>query len=156
MDFSSETKLSKHFKLKEFEKSQMAYRLRIDNRVTDKTIFNNLKNLSEEILEPIRNHFGKPFTPNSGYRCLELNRKLGSRDTSQHTLGQAVDIEIVGIDNETLFAYIKNELDFDQVILEYYDGITPDSGWIHVAYKRDGSNRKQSLIKDKEGYKEWQ
>ena len=66
MEFSSETKLSKHFKLKEFEKSQMAYRLGIDNRVTDKTIFNNLKNLSEEILEPVRNHFGKPFTPNSG------------------------------------------------------------------------------------------
>ena len=153
MKFSSETKLSKHFKLKEFEKSQMAYRLGIDNKVTDKTIFNNLKNLSEEILEPIRNHFDKPFSPNSGYRCLELNRKLGSRDTSQHTLGQAVDIEIVGIDNETLFAYIKNELDFDQVILEYYDGITPDSGWIHVSYVNPKENRKNSFAYDGINYR---
>ena len=153
MEFSSETKLSKHFKLKEFEKSQMAYRLGIDNRVTDKTIFNNLKNLSEEILEPIRNHFGKPFTPNSGYRCLELNRKLGSRDTSQHTLGQAVDIELPGIDNEELLYYIKEKLDYDQIILEYYDGIDPHSGWVHVSYVSPEENRKNSFSYDGKTYR---
>ncbi len=153
MEFSSETKLSKHFKLKEFEKSQTAIRLNIDNTVKDKKIFNNLKKLSEEILEPVRNHFGKSFSPNSGYRCLQLNRKLGSRDSSQHTLGQAVDIEIVGIDNETLFAYIKNELEFDQVILEYYDGVTPDSGWIHVSYIDPKENRKNSFAYDGTTYR---
>ena len=100
MEFSSETRLSEHFRLRELEKSQVALRNDIDNTVQDETIFNNLKSLCEEILEPIRNNFGKPFSPNSGYRCLELNRKLGSRDTSQHTLGQAVDIELPGIDNE--------------------------------------------------------
>ena len=153
MEFSSETKLSKHFKLKEFEKSQMAYRLGIDNRVTDKTIFNNLKNLSEEILEPIRNHFGKPFTPNSGYRCLELNRKLGSRDTSQHTLGQAVDIELPGIDNEELLYYIKEKLDYDQIILEYYDGVDPHSGWVHVSYVSPEENRRNSFSYDGKTYR---
>ena len=153
MEFSSETKLSKHFKLKEFEKSQMAYRLGIDNRVTDKTIFNNLKNLSEEILEPIRNHFGKPFTPNSGYRCLELNRKLGSRDTSQHTLGQAVDIELPGIDNEELLHYIKEKLDYDQIILEYYDGVDPHSGWVHVSYVSPEENRRNSFSYDGKTYR---
>ena len=90
--YPSETQLSKHFKLRELEKSQVALRNHIYNSVKDKTTFNNLKTLCGEILEPVRNHFGKPFTPSSGYRCLELNRKLGSRDTSQHTLGQAVDI----------------------------------------------------------------
>ena len=153
MEFSSETRLSEHFRLRELEKSQVALRNDIDNTVQDETIFNNLKSLCEEILEPIRNNFGKPFSPNSGYRCLELNRKLGSRDTSQHTLGQAVDIEIVGIDNETLFAYIKNELDFDQVILEYYDGITPDSGWIHVSYVNPEENRKNSFAYDGINYR---
>lgn len=151
--YPSETQLSKHFKLRELEKSQVALRNHIDNSVKDKTTFNNLKTLCGEILEPVRNHFGKPFTPSSGYRCLELNRKLGSRDTSQHTLGQAVDIEIVGIDNETLFAYIKNELDFDQVILEYYDGITPDSGWIHVSYVSPKDNRKNSFAYDGINYR---
>ena len=153
MEFSSETKLSKHFKLKEFEKSQMAYRLGIDNRVTDKTIFNNLKNLSEEVLEPIRNHFGKPFTPNSGYRCLELNRKLGSRDTSQHTLGQAVDIEVPGIDNEELFDYIKENLEYDQIILEFYDGVDPKSGWVHVSYVSLEDNRKNNFSYDGTNYR---
>ena len=123
MKFSSETRLSKHFRLRELEKSQVALRHGIDNTVQDETIFNNLKSLCGEILEPIRNNFGKPFSPNSGYRCLELNRKLGSRDTSQHTLGQAVDIELPGIDNEALLYYIKEKLDYDQIILEYYDGV---------------------------------
>lgn len=153
MEFSSETRLSKHFRLRELEKSQVALRHGIDNTVQDETIFFNLKSLCGEILEPVRNHFGKPFSPNSGYRCLELNRKLGSRDTSQHTLGQAVDIEIPGIDNEELFHYIKERLDYDQIILEYYDGVDPHSGWIHVSYVSSEENRKNSFSYDGKTYR---
>ena len=153
MEFSSETRLSKHFRLRELEKSQVALRHGIDNTVQDETIFFNLKSLCGEILEPVRNHFGKPFSPNSGYRCLELNRKLGSRDTSQHTLGQAVDIEIPGINNEELFHYIKERLDYDQIILEYYDGVDPHSGWIHVSYVSSEKNRKNSFSYDGKTYR---
>lgn len=153
MEFSSETRLSKHFRLRELEKSQVALRHGIDNTVQDETIFFNLKSLCGEILEPVRNHFGKPFSPNSGYRCLELNRKLGSRDTSQHTLGQAVDIEIPGINNEELFHYIKERLDYDQIILEYYDGVDPHSGWIHVSYVSSEENRKNSFSYDGKTYR---
>lgn len=153
MKFSSETRLSKHFRLRELEKSQVALRNGIDNTVQDETIFNNLKSLCGEILEPIRNNFGKPFSPNSGYRCLELNRKLGSRDTSQHTLGQAVDIELPGIDNEELLYYIKEKLDYDQIILEYYDGIDPHSGWVHVSYVSPEENRRNSFSYDGKTYR---
>ena len=79
---------------------------------------------------------------------MELNRKLGSRDTSQHTLGQAVDIELPGIDNEEIFYYIKERLDYDQIILEYYDGINPDSGWVHVSYVSPEENRRNSFSYD--------
>ena len=153
MEFSSETRLSKHFKLRELEKSQVALRHGIDNTVKDETIFNNLKTLCGEILEPVRNHFGKPFTPSSGYRCLELNRKLGSRDTSQHTLGQAVDIEVPGVDNEELFDYIKENLEYDQIILEFYDGIDPKSGWVHVSYASLEDNRKNNFSYDGTNYR---
>lgn len=153
MKFSSETNLSKHFKLRELEKSQVALRNQIDNSVQDKTTFNNLKTLCEEILEPIRNNFGKPISPNSGYRCLELNRKLGSRDTSQHTLGQAVDIELPGIDNEEVFYYIKERLDYDQIILEYYDGVNPHSGWVHISYVSPEKNRRNSFSYDGKTYR---
>ena len=153
MEFSSETRLSKHFKLRELEKSQVALRHGIDNTVQDKTIFNNLKTLCGEILEHVRNNFGQPFSPSSGYRCLELNRKLGSRDTSQHTLGQAVDIEIPGIDNEELFSYIKERLDYDQLILEFYDGVDPRSGWVHVSYVSPEENRKNNFSYDGKTYR---
>ena len=153
MEFSSETRLSKHFKLRELEKSQVALRHGIDNTVQDETIFNNLKTLCGEILEHVRNHFGQPFSPSSGYRCLELNRKLGSRDTSQHTLGQAVDIEIPGVDNEELFYYIKERLDYDQIILEFYDGVDPKSGWVHVSYVSPTENRKNSFCYDGKTYR---
>jgi len=151
--YPSETQLSKHFKLRELEKSQVALRNHIDNSVKDKTTFNNLKTLCGEILEPVRNHFGKPFTPSSGYRCLELNRKLGSRDTSQHTLGQAVDIEIPGIDNEELFDYIKENLEYDQIILEFYDGVDPRSGWVHVSFVSLEDNRKNNFSYDGTNYR---
>ena len=84
---------------------------------------------------------------------MELNRKLGSRDTSQHTLGQAVDIEIPGIDNEELFDYIKENLEYDQIILEFYDGVDPRSGWVHVSFVSPEDNRKNNFSYDGTNYR---
>jgi zinc D-Ala-D-Ala carboxypeptidase len=79
----------------------------------------------------------------SGYRSPELCVAIGSSERSQHARGQAADFECHRVDNKMLFEWITNELDYDQAILEFYNG-TPDSGWIHVSYNKDG-NRKQKL-----------
>lgn len=143
--FSSNDRLSPHFKLREFEKSQIADRYEIDNTVKDEEVYNNLILLCENILEPIRNHYGVPFSPSSGYRCLELNRKLGSSDKSQHTRGQACDIEISTVSNYELGIWIRDNLDYDTVLLEFYKEDIPSSGWVHVSYVSQENNRKRSL-----------
>jgi len=130
-------KLSPHFTLRELTNSQTATRHGIDN-TPDEAALSNLKLICTNVLEPIRAHFGKPFTPSSGFRCLELNRKIGSKDTSQHTLGQAVDIEVPGVSNFILAKWIEANLEYDQLILEHYKKGDPSSGWVHVSYKTNG------------------
>ena len=152
-DWNSETKLSQNFKLKEFEKSFVAKRKNIDNCVHDKETFKSLEKLCKNIVQPIRNYYKIPFSPNSGYRSITLNRYIGSSDTSQHVLGQAVDLEIPGVNNEELFNFIKDELDFDQVILEYYDGVDPISGWVHVSYVSNKDNRNRAMTFDGDHYR---
>ena len=152
-DWISETKLSQNFKLKEFEKSFVAKRKNIDNCVHDKETFKSLEKLCKNIVQPIRNYYKIPFSPNSGYRSITLNRYIGSSDTSQHVLGQAVDLEIPGVNNEELFNFIKDELDFDQVILEYYDGVDPSSGWVHVSYVSNKDNRNRAMTFDGDHYR---
>ena len=85
--------------------------------------------------------------------AVTLNRYIGSSDTSQHVLGQAVDLEIPGVNNEELFNFIKDELDFDQVILEYYDGVDPSSGWVHVSYVSNKDNRNRAMTFDGDHYR---
>ena len=87
--------LSKHFKLEEFTRSQIAARNNLKN-IPGSGEVKNLENICYEILEPVRAKFGKPIMINSGYRSLAVNRKLGSSDSSQHIKGQAVDFEIIG------------------------------------------------------------
>ena len=152
-DWNSETKLSQNFKLKEFEKTFVAKRKNIDNCVHDKETFKSLEKLCKNIVQPIRNYYKIPFSPNSGYRSITLNRYIGSSDTSQHVLGQAVDLEIPGVNNEELFNFIKDELDFDQVILEYYDGVDPSSGWVHVSYVSNKDNRNRAMTFDGDHYR---
>lgn len=135
-------KLSKHFSLEELCKSQTATRLGIDNLAKDENIITNLKTICENILEPIRENYGIPFSPNSAYRSPKLNNAVGSSHKSQHLKGQAVDIEIPSIDNYELAQWIRNNLDFDQLILEFYNG-EPSSGWVHVSFAEE--NRKQLL-----------
>ena len=135
-------KLSKHFSLEELCKSQTATRLGINNLAKDKNVITNLKKICENILEPIRENYGIPFSPNSAYRSPKLNNAVGSSHKSQHLKGQAVDIEIPSIDNYELAQWIRNNLDFDQLILEFYNG-EPSSGWVHVSFAEE--NRKQLL-----------
>ena len=142
--------LSKHFKLEEFEKSSTAIRLNIKNKAGSGEI-KNLTDLCYEVLEPVRAKFDKPIIITSGYRSPELCEAIGSKATSQHTKGQAVDFEIAGVNNLAIGLWLTNNVNFDQYIQEYYDG-TPSSGWCHVSYV-EGSNRKQVLTYDGSSYK---
>jgi len=142
-------KLSKHFKLSEMEKSMTATRLGIENKAGSGEI-KNLTDLCYEVLEPVRAKFDKPITITSGYRSEALCEAIGSKKTSQHTKGEAVDFEIIGESNLAVALWLTNNTDFDQCILEYYTG-EQNSGWIHVSYK-DGSNRKQVLTFDGKSY----
>jgi|TARA_R110000803_G_scaffold125841_1_gene193384 hypothetical protein len=135
-------KLSEHFALWELTKSQVADRNNIKN-LPDEESTQNLGSTCEEILEPVRRHYGKPIAPSSGYRCLELNRVLGSSDRSQHTTGQAVDFEVPGVANMDLARWIMDNVDYDQLILEFYKEGQPNSGWVHCSYVGQ-ANRKQA------------
>ena len=142
--------LSKHFKLEEFTKSQLSVRHGIINKPGSGEI-KNLENLCYEVLEPVRAHFDKPITITSGFRCLELNRKLGSSDQSAHVSGCACDFEIAGVPNIKVAYWLINNVDFDQCILEFYKPNDGQAGWIHVAFK-EGNNRKQVLTYDGNSY----
>jgi len=138
-------KLSDNFWLSELVKSSTADRLGIDNWPTEDWQIENLEITAQNILQPVRDHYGIPIVPNSGFRCLELNRALKSKDSSQHTKGQAVDIEIPGVSNYELATWIKGNLDFDQLILEFYQRGVPTSGWVHCSYVGKSENRNQVL-----------
>lgn len=125
--------LSTNFSLRELAKSQEALRRGIDNS-PDAAEIENLRQLAQNILQPVRDHFGKPFSPSSGFRCLELNRAIGSSDRSQHVRGQAADFEVPGIGNDELAAWVRDNLAFDQLILEFYQAGEPSSGWVHCSY----------------------
>jgi putative chitinase len=141
---SPEMQLSEHFKLNEFTKSETAIRKRIDN-TPGPTHASNLKKVCEKILEPVRNHFGKPVRINSGYRGPALNAAVGGSSKSQHCNGEAVDFEIDGLANPELAKWVSQNCEFDQIILEFYDPKEgPNSGWVHASYS-EGKNRKQIL-----------
>lgn len=144
-------KLSKDFYLYEFERSQTASRYGINNSVEDDEILDALKELTKHVLQPIRNHFRRAVNVSSGYRSPELNKLIKGSPNSQHMKGQAADIEIWNIPNVELGRYIRDNLEFDQLILEQYDpNEGANSGWIHVSYKSPGQNRKEVLtIKSK-------
>ena len=137
-------KLSNNFNLVEFTKSQTAERKGIANNPNQLQIF-AMESLCHNILERVRSAFGKPVMINSGYRSPELCEAIGSKPTSQHCDGEAADIEIYGVSNYDLAKYIENNLNFDQLILECWDGVQPNSGWVHVSYVNDTANRKDVL-----------
>ena len=145
--------LSKHFKLSEFTKSQIAARNGLKNLPGSGEV-KNLENVCYEILEPVRAKFEKPVLITSGFRSLEVNRKLGSSDSSQHCKGQAVDFEIAGVANIQVAYWLQANVDFDQLILEYYRPDDDQHGWIHVSYNEKGANRKKVLTFDGKTYED--
>ena len=130
------TQLTKNFSLAELVKSDTATRKGLDNTPTPEVV-TNLQILADNILQPIREHYGKSVTVNSGYRSPEVNASVGGSKTSDHCKGQAADIEIVGVANGDLAQYIADNYKFTQVILEFYTQGIPDSGWVHVSYDKD-------------------
>lgn len=143
------TKLTPNFTLEELIVSPTAKRLGLPNTPSQEHIA-NMKYVCEKILEPVRAHFGKPVQINSSYRAPAVNKAVGGSKTSQHSNGEAVDFEIPGISNKTVADWVADNLEFDQVILEFYnakDGA--NSGWVHASIKRNGQNRKQRLIASK-------
>ena len=144
--------LSKHFKLEEFTKSQTAIRKGINNEAGSGEI-KNLTDLCYTVLEPVRAKFDKPIIVTSGFRSEELCEAIGSKKTSQHAKGQAVDFEIAGVSNLQIAVWIEANCDFDQLILEYWkeEDKDPNSGWVHCSYV-EGSNRKQVLRYDGKKY----
>lgn len=132
--------LSKNFDWKEFEKSDTATRLHINNAITSWEVRDNIKALVEDVLQPLRDAWGGPLFINSGYRCLELNKAVGGVPTSQHVLGMAADVACS--DPIALARLAKRmKLDYDQCIV--YDS------FVHFSYRKDGGSRNEILYSPK-------
>ena len=136
-------KLSENFSLVELTKSQIAERKGIYNYPTPAHQV-GLRSLCTNVLQPVRDHFKRVVSVSSGYRSEELCLAIGSKVTSQHAKGQAADFEIYGLSNKELADWINENLDYDQLILEYWKEEDSNSGWVHCSYKSEG-NRKQYL-----------
>jgi hypothetical protein len=146
--------ISKHLSLAEVSRSETAKRKGIDNTPSGAHL-ENFKKLAENIFEPIREHFAVPIHISSGYRSKELNTAIGGSLTSQHCQGEAIDIDMdgspSGVSNADVFNYIKDKLNFDQLIWEFGTDKNPD--WVHVSYESTGKQRKQILKAVKSGGK---
>jgi hypothetical protein len=140
--------LSTNLSLAEVTRSETAKRRGISNMPTPEHI-ENFKKLAVNIFQPIREHFGKPILISSGYRSAELNKAIGGSLSSQHCSGEAIDIDMDGTDitNKQIFNYIKENLNFDQMIWEFGTDTNPD--WVHVSFASNRSQRKQILVAKK-------
>jgi zinc D-Ala-D-Ala carboxypeptidase len=142
--------LSPNFTLEEMVKSQTAERKGIPN-IPELHHIEAMEALCENILQPIRDEFGS-FIVSSGFRSAELCLAIGSSINSQHAKGEAADFEVAGIDNADLAMWIRDNLPFDQLILECYTG--GNSGWIHCSYSSHSENRGELLTFDRvNGYR---
>lgn len=138
-------KLTSNLSLAEVTKSATAIRKGIANTPTATHLI-ALKEVSKNIFQPCREHFGKPLAVTSGYRSEELNEAINGSKRSQHSKGEALDLDadvFGGFSNAELFNYIKNNLDFDQLIWEFGNNNNP--AWVHCSYKTQG-NRNEVLI----------
>jgi len=138
-------KLSKNLSLAEATKSITAKRLGIDN-TPDDWVTENLRQVAINIFQPVRDAFRNPIYVSSGYRSADLNTAIGGSKRSQHVEGRALDLDADvygGCTNSQIFNYIKENLEFDQLIWEFGDESNPD--WVHVSFIYDGDNRKRCL-----------
>lgn len=138
-------KLSEHISYKEATRSETAIRYGLDNTPDEETL-SNMMLLAEKVFEPARKHFEVPLYISSFYRSLEVNAKIGGSPTSQHCFGKAIDIDcdVFGeITNLQLLYWIKDNLEFDQLIWEF-DNPDGSPAWVHVSYNKD-NNRNECL-----------
>ena len=134
--------LTANFSLHELTKSETALRMGFDNTPGD-TETESLRLLCEKVLQPVRDHYGKGVKVNSGFRSPESNAAVGGSKTSDHCKGQAADIEIPGVPNAELAQWIMDNLEYTQLILEFYTPGIPDSGWVHVSYDPDNLKKQE-------------
>ena len=146
-------KLSNYLSLAEVTRSDTAKRKGISNEPTPEHL-ENLKVISEEVFDKVREYFGVPIFVSSGYRSAALNKAIGGSSTSDHNLGRALDLDQDGhgngVTNADVFKFIKDNLEFDHLICEFGTDKNPD--WVHVGYRK-GANRKQILKAVREGGK---
>ena len=142
-------KISKHITYKEATKSVTALRLGIENTPNDYEL-QNMELIAEKVFEPLRRAVNGPIKINSFFRCEELNKAIGGSSRSQHCQGRAIDVDdFYGyVSNAYMYYYIKDNLDFDQLIWEFGTDTNPD--WVHVSYVDGDSNRKRCLLAYKE------
>ena len=142
-------KISKHISYKEGVYSTTAKRLGIDN-TPNAYALQNMELLAEKIFEPLREYVNGPIAINSFYRSPELNQAIGGSSKSQHCEGRAIDIDDTYgyMSNKEMYEYIKNNLDFDQIIWEFGTDDNPD--WVHVSYVDHDFNRQRCLKAYKE------
>ncbi|MGH8704088.1 MAG: D-Ala-D-Ala carboxypeptidase family metallohydrolase [Burkholderiales bacterium] len=144
--------VSRNFRFYELTRSELAARLRIDNLFAGGKALRSAVHLCRAVLQPLREEFGR-FTPNSVYRSQALERALKKKpaswtSASQHTTGEACDVEIPGMATLELARWISRNLGFDQLILECFDAARgPSSGWVHVSLRAPGAgaNRRELL-----------
>jgi len=152
-------KLSPNLSLAEVTKSATAIKRGIANAPTQEHL-QNLKLVATHVFQPIREHFGKPLAVSSGYRSEQLNALIGGSKTSQHSLGQALDLDadVYGrLTNVAVFNYIKEHLEFDQLIWEF--GTDDEPAWVHVSYKAEGNRgevlRAHKDYQNRTRYRKW-
>jgi zinc D-Ala-D-Ala carboxypeptidase len=137
-------KISDHISYKEATFSQTATRKDIDNTPSEE-VLERMRTVAENVFEPLRAHVGGPIKINSFYRSIMLNTAIGGSKSSQHTRGEAIDIDdtLGNMSNKDMFTFIKDELDFDQLIWEFGDNENP--AWVHVSYVSPENNRRRIL-----------
>ena len=135
--------ISEHLSYTEATHSAMGSRLKLDNTPNEKQL-GNMKELAAKVFEPLRGHFGKPIVVLSMFRSPAVNRAVGGSATSQHMTGEAIDIAATeGFTNADIFYYIRNHMDFDQLIWEFGDDNNPQ--WVHVSWNK--LRRRKSVLK---------
>ena len=145
-------RISKHISYKEATQSQTAVRKGINND-PDAYQLQNMQVLAEKIFEPLREHFGVPIAINSFFRSTKLNKAIGGASNSQHTQGRAIDVDdtLGGVSNKQMFDWIRENLDYDQLIWEFGNNTNPD--WVHISYVSESENRKRVLKASKKNGK---
>ena len=146
-------KISEHISYKEATRSATALRLGIDNTPNDYQL-QNMELIANKVFEPLRKAVGGAIKINSFFRCEDLNKAIGGSSRSQHCQGRAIDIDdnYGHMSNNDMYKYIKENLDFDQLIFEFPDE-NGNASWIHVSYVDADTNRKRCLKAIKENGK---